>query len=254
MQTLREQFNKKVDAYEEIDDAATRDAVKSAAGDLFDAFEATILAGEIDGGAALQVGPGSLTLVAGVHVKDAAKVEEGLKKLEANAQKTPSFRGIKWNAATHAGVNFHTLTVALPERLESPRRLLGDEAEIAIGIGKEAVYMAIGRNNLEELKKAIDASAAEPGKAVPLFELAVSLAPIAETLAAEAPDAEKKKVLESISQMLRNEAHGRDHIRAVGRLIPNGLSYRFEAEEGMLRAIGKAKSESQRDALQAQQQ
>ena len=54
--------------------------------------------------------------------------------------------------------------------------------------------------------------------------------------------------------MLRNEAQGRDHIRAVGQLIPNGLSYRFEAEEGVLRAIGKAASEAQRQALQAQQQ
>jgi hypothetical protein len=254
MQTVREQFNKKVDAYEGIEDAATREAAKAAGSDLLDAFEATIMAGEIDGGAALQVRPGSLTVVAGVHVKDSSKVESGLKKLEANAKKSPEFPGIQWNAASHAGVNFHTLTMPLTEDLESPRRLLGSEAEIAIGIGKEAVYVAVGRDNLESLKKAIDASAAEPGKAVPLFELAVSLGPIAETLAAEAPDADKKKTLEAVAQMLRNEAQGRDHVRAVGRLIPNGLTYRFEAEEGVLRAIGKAQAESQRQALQAQQQ
>jgi hypothetical protein len=254
MQTVREQLQQKLDSYEGIEDAAAREAAKSAAFDLLDAFEATIKAGEIDGGAALHVGPGSLTVVAGVHVKDSLKVESGLKKLEANAAKSKNFGGVQWNAASHAGVNFHTLTLSLPEHLESPRRLLGNEAEIAIGIGDEAVYLALGRDNLEAVKKAIDASAAEPNKSVPIFELAISLGPIMETLASEASDADKKKLLEAVAQMLRNEAQGRDHIRTVGRLIPNGLSYRFEAEEGVLRAIGKAQAESQREALQALQQ
>ena len=73
-------------------------------------------------------------------------------------------------------------------------KLLGDEAEIAVGIGQEAVYLAVGRDNLEAVKKAIDASAAEPSKAVPPFELAISLGPIMEMAAAEAHDADKKKV------------------------------------------------------------
>ena len=54
--------------------------------------------------------------------------------------------------------------------------------------------------------------------------------------------------------MLRNEAQGRDHIRMVGHLVPNGLRYRFEAEEGVLRAIGKAHAEAQRRKMQALQQ
>jgi hypothetical protein len=35
--------------------------------------------------------------------------------------------------------------------------------------------------------------------------------------------------------------------------MPNGLRYRFAAEEGVLRAIGTAATEAQRQALQAQQ-
>jgi hypothetical protein len=253
MHTMREQFNKEIDKNTDVQDPAVREAIKSAFGDWFDAFLATMKAGEMDSGGALHLGADSLTLVVGSHVKDATKVESGLKKLDEAAKKSPEFPGIQWNAASHAGVNFHTLTIPVPAEFESPRRLLGSEANIAVGIGSEAVYIAAGRDNLEAIKKAIDASAAEPGKSVPPFELAISLGQIMEIAAAEAPDDDKKKVLEAVAQMLRTQAQGRDHVRVVGQLIPNGLRYRLEAEEGVLRAIGKAAAETQRQALQAQQ-
>jgi hypothetical protein len=254
MQTMRAQFNKAVDENEDFGDAEVRDAVKAAMSDWFDALEATMKAGEIDAGAALNLAPEGMTLVAGALVKDPEKVESGLKKLESAAKKSPEFPGIKWNAASHTGVNFHTLTVPIPEDQEAPRRLFGSEATIAVGIGPEAIYLAGGEDGIEAVKKAIDASAAEPNKPVPPFELAVSLAPIMEMAATKAEDEDQKAILESVAEMLRNEAQGRDHIRIVGRVVPNGLRYRFEAEEGVLRGIGKATSEAQRRALEAQQQ
>lgn len=254
MQTMRAQFNKAVDDNDQIDDPQAREAIKAAATDWFDAFEATMKAGHLDAGAALHVGPKSMTLVAGMRVKDPQKIESGLKKMETAAKKSPEFPGIQWNAASHAGVNFHTLTVPIPEEQEAPRRLFGSEATIAVGIGPEAIYIAGGEEGLVAVKKAIDASAAEPNKAVPLFELAVSLGPIVQMAAAQAEDDDQKAILEAVARMLRDEAQGRDHIRAVGQVVPNGLRYRFEAEEGVLRAIGKGASEAQRRALQAQQQ
>jgi hypothetical protein len=130
---------------------------------------------------------------------------------------------------------------------------LGSEVNVAIGIGQDKIYLAVGRNNLSAVKQAIDASAAEPDKAVPPFELAVSLAPIMEMAAAQAEEGDQKAIAERVAEMLRNEAQGRDHIRAVGQVIPNGLRYRFAAEEGVLRAIGAAATEAQRQALQAKQ-
>jgi hypothetical protein len=53
--------------------------------------------------------------------------------------------------------------------------------------------------------------------------------------------------------MLKNEAQGRDHIRMVGHVVPNGLRYRMEAEEGVLRGIGKASAEAQRQMMESQQ-
>jgi hypothetical protein len=255
--TMRQQANKGIDESEDLaDEPETRDALKDAVGDLIDAFGSTIKSGQMDGGLSVDISADSLTAVAGLFVKDPAKLEEGLKKLDAAGAKRKEGRvsEVKWNAASHAGVNFHTITVPVPEDQAEPRRMLGEKAEIAVGIGKEAVYLAIGRDNLEAVKKAIDASAAEPGKKVPPFEMAVSLAPMIEMAAAKADEADQKAIMESVADMLRNEAQGRDHIRVVGHLVPNGLRYRFEAEEGVLRAIGKGTQEAERRKMQALQQ
>ena len=250
MRTLRAGFNNGIDS----SDAKDPEALKAAFSDWFDALESTIRAGQIDGGAALDVSSDSLTFVAGALVKDTAKIESGLKKLEAAAAaKYPEFPGIRWNAATHAGVRFHTLSVPVAEEHEAPRKLLGSEVSVAVGIGPEAVYVAIGQDNLSAVKQAIDASAANPDKAVPPFELAVSLGPMIEMAAAQAEEGDQKAIARRVAETLRNESQDRDHIRAVGRVVPDGMRYRIEAEEGVLRAIGAAVTEAQRQALQASQ-
>ena len=63
----------------------------------------------------------------------------------------------------------------------------------------------------------------------------------------------KRPTAKAIADMLRAEGQGRDHLRLTGTVIPNGLRYRFEAEQGVLKAIGKAAAEKQRQAQQANQ-
>jgi hypothetical protein len=227
-----------------VDDAETRDAIKAAFADWAEALVETIKTGEVDGGGALTLSADSLTFVSGVHVKDPSKIEGGFKKLEAAAKKQPDFPGIKWNAAEHAGVKFHTLTIPVPADKEKGRQLLGDNVDVAIGIGKEAAYFAVGKNNLEAVNKAIDASASNKGKKVPPFELAISLAPIMEVAATQA-NGPQKDVAQKVADYLKSQAQGRDHIRVVGQVIPNGLKYHFEAEEGVLKAIGTAAAAQQ---------
>ncbi len=249
MKQFRDGFNKGVDTNERIQDEDVRTAIKACGSDWFDAFESTVKSGQIDGGASLKLGSDALTLVAGAHVKEPGKLESGLKKLEAAREKTPDLPKINWNADKYAGVNFHTWSVPVPEEQESPRQLLGESVEIAVGIGPEAVYLAAGKDNMAALKQAIDASKAAPNKPVPPFELAISLAPIMEAAAPQVKQDDQRQIVESIATMLRNEVEGRDHIRAVGKLIPNGLQYRFELEEGVLRAAGKAAMAAQQRAL-----
>ena len=64
MDTMRKQAEKAIDEEDDIPDEETREAVKGAMNDFMDAFQATIESGQMDGGAALQLGPDKLTLVA----------------------------------------------------------------------------------------------------------------------------------------------------------------------------------------------
>jgi hypothetical protein len=255
MDTMRKQAEKAIDQEEDIPDDETRAAVKAAMGDFLDAFQATMESGRMDGGANLRVGADSLTLVAAAEIKDPAKFESGLKKLAAIAEKEPEFNGVQWDAANHEGVNFHTLSVPVPEDEEEARKVFGEKVDVAIGIGSEAVYVAVGRDNLDAVKKAIDASKAEPNKVVPPFEFSASLGQFMEFAAANAKD-EDKPMVQAIADMLKNDAQGRDHVRASYTFIENGLKYRFEAEEGVLRAVGKAammaQQKAQQEAMQAQ--
>ena len=185
MDTMRKQAEKAIDEEDDIPDDETRAAVKAAMGDFIDAFQATIESGQMDGGAALHLGADKLTLVAAAQIKDPAKFESGLKKLAALAEKEPDFNGVQWNAANHEGVNFHTMTVPVPEEGQA-RKVFGEKVDVAIGIGSDAVYVALGNDNLAAVNKAIDASKADPGKAVPPFEFSASLGQLMEFAAANA--------------------------------------------------------------------
>ena len=245
MKSSRDQLNAAIDKEDKISDPEAKEALKAAAADFFDAVTATVKSGQMDGGGSLSISPDSLTLVSGLHMSDTTKVESALKKLEAAAQKSPNFPGIKWNAAKHAGIAFHTITIPVPEKEKAPRQILGNELNVAVGIGTDAVYVAAGKDNIEAVKKAIDASAANKGKSVPPFEFVLSLTPIMEVAASQASDGDKKEVAQKVADYLRSEAQGRDHIRAVGKMVPNGQSYHFEAEEGVLKAIGAAATAAQ---------
>jgi hypothetical protein len=120
---------------------------------------------------------------------------------------------------------------------------------VAIGIGSDAVYVAAGQDNLAAVNRAIDASKADPNKEVPPFEFSASLGQIMEAAAANSND-ENTAIFQAIAKMLKDDAQGRDHIRVSGMLITNGIKYRFEAEEGVLRAIGKATTMAQQKAQQ----
>ena len=252
-------INKQVETSidEEADQATEeeRQIMKSAVSDFMDAFQATLAAGKMDGGAVLNVSPTSLSLVAGGFIGDPAKVESGIKKLTELAKKEDSkFPGINWNASSHADVQFHTMNIPIPadgdEDEENARQLFGDTIDVAIGIGKQTAYFALGRDCLEAVKGVMDTSAASPQKSVPPMEMTFALAQIMDTIAAFA-DNEEKAQIEMIAGMLTNEANGRDHVRIVVQPVPNGARTRIEAEEGVLRAIGMAAMAAQMQKMEA---
>lgn len=241
---LRTQLMQQIEQEADLPDEQAREVVKAAFNDFFDAFVATVKGGKLDGGAVLNMSPESVTFVAGGRVADPSKVESGLKKLEALAEKDEQFPGISWNAASHGEISFHTMQVPVPEHETEARQLLGDTLEVAIGTGGYSVYFAIGKNAVQRATEIIDASQANQGKQVPPLEMTISLSQILSTVAEIDPN----PVVTKVSEMLETEAQGRDHIRVVEQVTENGVKFRLELEEGVLRAIGTAVAEGQRGA------
>lgn len=252
LEAVRQQAESGID--EKVEDADVRETLKAAIGEWIEAVEATLKTGELDGGASVLLGEESMTVIAGAKIAETAKLEAGLKKVDEAAMSSADYPGLQWNAANHAGVNFHTLAVPLPADEADARRLFGEELNVAIGIGKEAAYLAIGKENLEAVKKAIDASAAEPGKKVPPVELSISLTPIMAMAVANEQNEKKQAVLQQVVKYLQGEAQGRDHVRMVGQILPNGFKYRLEAEEGVLKAMGTAAKAAQQQQMESLQQ
>jgi len=249
---LRKQVKTAVEQEAEMHSDEAREIMQSAMDDLLDAVQSTLQAGMMDGGAVLNLAPNSVTFVAGGFIGEPAKVESGLKKIVEVIRQEEKFPGVQWNAENHADVSFHTLSLPIPEHEEESRQMCGETIDLAVGIGKQSVYFAFGRNCLEAAKSVIDASLAEPQKSVPPMEMTISLKQIMETAAAFADESEKP-MLQSIAAMLGNEAVGRDHVRIVTQTIPNGIRTRIEAEEGVLRAIGMAAMQAQMEAARAGQ-
>ena len=205
----------------------------------------TLQEGILDGGAVLNLAPNSATLVAGGLVVDAAKVESGLKKMaELAAKENDDFPGFKWGADSHAGVKFHTMSVPIPDDEEKPRQLFGDTVEVAVGIGAKSAFLGMGRDCMQAIKDVIDNSAANPGKSIAPMEMTIALQQILEVVGAMAEGEEKAKI-EMIAGMLAGSSDGRDHVRIVAQMIPNGVRTRIELEEGVLRAIGMGAMQQQ---------
>jgi hypothetical protein len=249
VESLRTQIATAVDEDSELESDAAKESVKAASNDFIDALLATIEAGKMDAGAVVNVSPNALTVVAGGFIADPAKIESGLKKLSELSKEKPEIPPVKWNADSHAGVSFHTLSVPAPDD-EQARKLFGETIEITVGIGKDSVYFALGKDNLAAAKKVIDDSAASPGKSIAPMELSFSVGQIMNTIAAfNSEDA----ILKTVADTLKTEAVGRDHVRIVAQPVENGLRSRIEVEEGVMRAIGVGVKAGQMQAMGAQQ-
>ena len=166
------------------------------------------------------------------------------------AKKEPNFNGVQWNAAKHEGVTYHTMSVPVPKMKRTPARYSARRSTSPSASVPTRSMSRVGQDNLEAVNKAIDASKAEPNKAVPPFELSASLGQIMQFAAAKTDNEDKRETMQSIADMLEKNAQGRDHVRVRGTFIKNGIKYRLEAEEGVLRAIGKAAMMAQQRAQQ----
>lgn len=245
VETLRAKAGEAIDDEAELKSDESKAAMKEAVDDFIDVLKATLASGVMDGGAVLHLNPDALTFVAGGAIGDPAKVEAGLKKLvDVSKSENLGLPEVKWNAEELGDVKFHVMTKETPADDDAKQALFGSQAEFAVGIGPNAVYFAMGKDWLDAVKKVIDDSAASPAKSVSPMEMKVALTPVVETAKAHFDDDVKAR-LEPIFEMLSNDVEGRDKVTVSVTPIDNGVKFRIEGEEGVLRAAGMAAMNAQ---------
>lgn len=242
IQALREKELKKIDdASAPADEQAVR---KELLNKLMDVIRDSAASGRSDGGLSLVIHPNDITLVAGGYVADGAKLESVAKPIAAWLQQShPLFAGLKLDAETSAGVNFHTLSIPAPQGNDREKfvQLFGESLEVVVGFGPEAAYLAAGKQALKSLKEAIQKSA-QPAKVTTPFELSVALKPLADFVSVMGKDHEKGPA-QLVAGVLA-QSQGKDHLRVVAQPIERGVILRLDAEEGILQLIGAANPEA----------
>ncbi len=235
LKAVRERAMKQIEEDADLPDDKARDAVKEVLGQLMDVATATVQGGKIDGGAVLLLEAGGLKFAAGGHVADGPALEAAFRKLVDIARDEPEFPQVNFDVEKYNGITFHTMSVPVPGDEPEAQRVLGENLDVALGIGAEQFYMALGRDSLNLVKQVIDGSKSDQGKVVPPMQMTLSLAPILEFANAM----EENPMIAMLTTTVK-AAGGRDHIQLTAKSIDRGVTYRLNVEDGVLKLIGQA--------------
>ena len=218
-----------------LDDDNAKAAVKKVLGSFMGVMKKTIASGKMDGGAVLMLNDG-VAFAAGGYIADGKDVDAAFKELVELAKNEPDFPEVQFNAGSHAGVTFHTLSMPIPEGEDETRQALGDKIEVVLGTGDKSAFIGFGGSAMDLIKKVIDDSAASGAKNVNPVNMSVSLGPILAFAAKMDPDNEQLKAVAAAV----GSAQGRDQVSVVVKVIPRGVSYQIKVEEGVIELGAKA--------------
>ncbi len=220
---------------EDLPSDEARNAAKELVSTFFGVARSTIKSGRLDSVTSIILKPKAMTLVSAAHVSSGDDVESAVKQLVDLAKTEPdiSFSRVEFNAEQHAGVNFHILSLPIPEE-EYVSQVLGDQLDVVVGTADSAAYVAIGTDGLAHLKQMVDASSTSQAAKVDPLKLTIALTPILEF----ADSIESNPIVSGLAQSLAVSG-GKDHVQIRTSTIENGVTYRFLIEEGVLRLIGQ---------------
>ena len=237
LSALRTQADEHVENSPHLSDEGSRKLAKEMLSEIFDAIDTTLESGKIDAAATLDLNDDALALVVGAYVADPKQLESALKKFAKLAENEPDFPGINFDADSHDGVRFHTTSIPVPED-KGVAKILGEKLDVAMGIGEESVYFALGTDSLALAKKLIDKSKSASDKKLPPLQLQIALQPIFEFAAAVQNEEDGATVKGLAEELAKSE--GKDHVSLVILPIEGGITIRLEAEEGVLRLLANA--------------
>jgi hypothetical protein len=241
LEAIRGQVQQHIQGEARLPDEASKKLAKEMVDQVFDAVKATFESGKVDAGATLSVNDKKMALVVGAYVADTKSLDEALLKFAKLAENEPKFPPIKFNAAEHAGVKFHTTAIDIPAE-HKIAKVVGEKLDVAVGIGEKTVYLALGNDSLALAKKLIDDSASQTGKQLPPFQVNVSLEQIFKFASAlqNNPESNLKTMSEDLAK-----TPGKDHVRLEYVPQENGGTIRLSAEEGVLQLLGSALKDAQ---------
>ncbi|MFP6666319.1 MAG: hypothetical protein VB876_03345, partial [Pirellulales bacterium] len=218
-QAIRSQALDQLDADAGVP-AAVKEAAKQAVGKLIDVAYDTLKADSVDVAAALVLDDTS-TLVIGADVADGDGLAASLKQVADIAQQDGLLPPIRWDDEKHKGYALHAAQIPVDNIDEDFERLVGDNFSAVLATSADSVFLAVGGDAADRVKKAIDASAAAKAAPQEPIQINVALEPI---IAIAAPE-----LLEKLAKT--------GGIRMTAEGIENGVRWRIKIDEAALKAL-----------------
>jgi hypothetical protein len=191
----------------------------------------TLAQGKMDGGAVLMGEDEGLNFAAGFAVANPKELENLVKQVVPQIEQSAGSRvQVELNSGSYKDVTFHRFTIEMPDDSEEAINLLGEQAQILVGIGNKSVYFAFGSNPLDLVKKSMDD--AGPSEPQPAFQMNMFMAPMMKIVSrASSEDPMPKRMAKKLAET------GADRIRLTTEYIPNGYRGRLEIQDGVLSMI-----------------
>ncbi len=230
---LRDMALDKIDDWNE--DKAFAKATEDLVTELADSLKQTIAAGKRD--VAISVIPrDTLSAIAGAFVADPAAIEKSFKKFSAAAAKSyPGAPKPKFDADKVGDVRFHT--VALPVYKADGVKLFGEQLDIALGIGPHHVYLAVGKDGLPSLKKALAASGSQGEKSSPA-QAVVQVKPLVKFISSKINDDDPNKVGWDRAAATIEKLGDQDQVRLAASTQKAELTVRLDVGRDVIRLVG----------------
>ncbi len=200
--------------------------------EFFGLITKTVENGSVDAGAAMTMADKKANLAIGLATASPDELESKIKALVAEVQpKLENDVKVRLDCENYQGVRFHEITVDVPEGEDELSNLFGTQVKIYVGFGEDVVYLAAGSDPMELLKRAINPSSKiETGDLTMQYNL--FLAPILKTVGA----IQGEQQVEEMGNLLSTT--GRDRVQMSSKTIANGIHFRLEVQDGILKMLG----------------
>ncbi|MGN6134699.1 MAG: hypothetical protein ACTHOU_09365, partial [Aureliella sp.] len=220
--------------------AENKDALKKFAKGIISVLEKTIDTGKLDGGGAIALNDNKVRAVFGAMVADGMQVEQQVKDLVASLGNGPNVPKFQFNYAKHQNVNLHKVSIPVKSDDPTVTKVFGSELNIVLGTGEKSLFISLDPSGDTVIRAALDRLASTKNVKVTPGEFIVEVGQVLTFAQALSPN----PILESAAQMVQ-QSEGKDKIRVLNSLVPRGMVYQVQVDEGVLKGVGAAVQTSQ---------